>query len=332
MWDSSDGIPDFQADFGFAHEFTPFSFNGSFSPVPPAPGSTSRETHALRLAVNGTDASGIEAAVNLVPRGAPMPSSNCIVSFDLWMNYPGGAGGVNSTGSTQHALFGFGNPGTNANWPLAKNSTVGVWFCVTGEGGDSRDYRAYRGHSSGSIDVTGAQSGMMASNNAASLYQQLFPTSRFETPGSPGKEWVRVELHRTNGLIHWVMNGQRIAIVSNSDPGYETFMLGLCDLFKSVANPVQDAFVLFDNILVEDTSDAERVLSTGVKPGGGLQFTFSAIPGVDYEVDRSTNLTVWEVEQTLRTNRPPLRMTAPLQEGPLFYRVRRVLGEGHPVQ
>lgn len=328
VWDSSDGIPDFQADLSFDHAFTPYSFNGSFSPVAPAPGSGSDEMHALRLAVNGKDASGGEAAVNVVTGGVQVPSSNWIVSFDLWMNYPGGAGGVNSTGSTQHALFGFGHPATNANWPLAKSATVGVWFGVSGEGGDSKDYRAYRGQSNGPLDLTGSQSGMIASNNTASVYQQLFPATRFETSGSPGKEWVHVELHQTNGLIHWVMNGQRIATVTNSGPGYETFMLGVCDLFKSVANPVQDAFVLFDNVLVEDTGGVERILSTAVKAGGELEFTFSAIPGVDYEMAHSSNLASWGEAQILRTNRPPLRVAVPLQQGPGFYRVRRFPGAG----
>ena len=328
LWDSSDGIPDFQADFSFVHEFTPYPFNGAFSAVPPAPGSSSSETHALRLAVNGNDASGIEAVINVFPISLPVLPLNCIVSFDLWMNYPGGAGGVNSTGSTQHALFGFGHHGTNVNWPLSKTGTTGVWFGVSGEGGDSRDYRAYRGQSNGSLDLTGAQSAMTASNNTAFVYQQLFPASRFETTGSPGKEWVHVELHRTNGLLQWIMNGQRIATVANVSSEADTFVLGLCDVFKSIANPVQDAFVLFDNILVEDTSGAERVLSTRMKAGGELEFTFSAIPGVDYEIARSTDLTAWEAEQTLSTNRPPLRMIAPLQPGPVFYRVRRVLDAG----
>jgi hypothetical protein len=328
LWDSSDGIPDFTADLSFGHMLAPYSFNGSFSPVPPAPGSGSDEMHALRLAVNGKDASGVEAAVNAVPGGVQMPRSNCIVSFDLWMNYPGGVGGANSTGSTQHALFGFGRPETNANWPLAKTGTVGVWFGVSGEGGDSRDYRAYRGQSNGSLDLTGSQSSMVASNNTASIYQQLFPATRFETPGSPGKEWVRVELHRTNGWIHWVMNGQRIATVTSSGPGYETFMLGVCDVFKSVANPVQDAFLLFDNVMVEDTGGAEQVLSTGIKVESELEFTFSAIPGVDYEIAYSTNLGAWGEAQILRTNRPPLRVSVPLQPGAGFYRMRRLPGAG----
>ena len=319
--DSADGVPDFQADFSFTHKFTPYLFNGAFSAVPPAPGSS--EDHALRLAVNGNDASGIEAAINVFPIRLPVLVSNWIVSFDLWMNYPGGAGGASSTGSTQHALFGLDHTGANVNWSLAKSGTDGVWFGVSGEGGDSRDYRAYRGQANGALDLTGAASSMTASNNIVPAYQQLFPAGRFETAGSPGKEWVHVELHHTNGLVHWIMNGQRIATVTTTSLGPGTLMLGLSDVFKSIANPVQDAFVLFDNVMVEETGGAERVLSTGLRPDGKLEFTFSAIPGVEYEIDRSSDLSAWETARTVSTNRPPVKVVAPSAPGPVFYRVKR---------
>ena len=86
------------------------------------------------------------AAVNIYPKGQSF-SGNFALKFDLWLNYPGGAGGINSTGSTEFAIFGLNHLGTQVNWvPATASSSDGVWFGMDGEGGTSEDYRAYLGN------------------------------------------------------------------------------------------------------------------------------------------------------------------------------------------
>src|SRR5206468_2818645 len=126
-------------------------------------------------------------------------SGNFALKFDMWLHYPGGSGGAGAAGSTQHAIFGINHLGTNANWAApSASASDGLWFGVDGEGGESKDYRAYAGNLAGTeTDLTAT---LTASNNSATIYQNLFPASRFETAGSPGKNWVEVEVRYTNNV------------------------------------------------------------------------------------------------------------------------------------
>src|SRR5206468_12068411 len=98
------------------------------------------------------------------------------------------------------------------------SSSDGLWFAVDGEGGTSTDYRAYAGKLSGTQTelIGSAASGLAESNNAAAIYQTLFPASRFETAGSPGKTWVEVEVRQTNNIIQWLLDGTLVAQRSNT--------------------------------------------------------------------------------------------------------------------
>ncbi len=327
MAGGTDGSADYALNWAYDHGYSPFACNRLFSAIPAAPGSEEDEHRALRLQVNANDATGAEAAVNVWPLHLPALRSNYLVSFDLWINYPGNAGGNSSTGSTQHALFGLGHTGQFLNWPLADTGSDGVWFAVSGEGGDTKDYRAYRGQPGAApLDLTGPGASMIAANNSALPFQQLFAAGKFETSGSPGKNWVRMELHATNEAVLWFADGRLLAAVPNPHSNSGTLMLGLADLFKSIANPAQDSFALFDNLTVEETSGGERLLWAGFRAPRQFELSLSAVPGQAYWLQRSTNLVDWEPPAEFVTNRPPLFMrdaaasTAPAS---VFYRIQR---------
>ena len=287
FWGAANGIPDYTADWAFDYGATPYTFNGVTGLIPPAPNSPDGSTRGVRFTANNNDANAFTAAVNIYPKGQSF-SGNFALKFDLWLDYPGSAGGINSTGSTEFAICGIDHLGTQVNWvPASASSSDGVWFAVDGEGGTSEDYRSYLGNLSGTqIDLTAAgTSGLTASNNTATIYQNLFPASRFETAGAPGKDWIEVELRQTNSTVLWLMDGTVVAQRANTSIFTSgNIMLGFMDPFASIANPAEDAFVLFDNVLVEDLSAAalqppaitSQPASQSVSNGFNVTFTVGA--------------------------------------------------------
>jgi hypothetical protein len=276
--------------------------------------------------VNNNDTTGSIAAVNIYPKGCVF-SNDFALKFDMWINYPGGIAGVGSTGSTEHAIFGLNHVGMQINWAAPSGSSSdGVWFAVDGEGGTSRDYRAYVGNPVGTpTELTGTSSGLVATDAASAFFQTLFPSSRAETSGAPGKQWVQVELRQTNNNHLWLMDGTVVAQRTNSSAYRNgTIMLGFMDLFSSIANPAENAFVLFDNVRVEDLSQPMRFLSAVRKPNGTFQMAASAMLGRSCFLEASTNLLDWEsVASVVPTNAPVLFNDPALSTGQRFYRLKQ---------
>lgn len=327
FWGASNGIPDYSVDFAYDHGVTPYTFNGVTALIPPAPNSVDGSTRAVRLAVN-QDLTGALAAVNLYPVNLAV-GGDVALKFDLWINYPGNALGGNSTGSTQHAQCGINHLGTNVNWATTSvPASDGLWFAVSGEGGDSRDYRSYVGNLAGSpVDLTGSPaSGLVGTNHTAAVFQALFPGSRFETAGAPGKNWVEVELRQVRGILTWLMNGTVIASRANTS-GFTngTVMLGLMDVFSSVANPARDSFVLFDNVRVEDLAPPIRFQSLARQPNGEVVLEMTSALGDSYWLDASADLTGWlPLAQVSATEQPAAFTDTNAAAGALrFYRARR---------
>ncbi len=254
---AANGTSDYTAEWDFNYNTYFSEFNESN--IPPAPNSTNGTTRGLRLTVNNNDAVQSTAGVSLYPKNQTF-SGAYKLKFDMWMNYPGVAGGSGAAGSTENAIFGLNHSGTRVNWHSA-NPSDGTWFTVMGEGGDSnnRDYRAYEGNLSGqapllSFTQTGfGVSGAVSANNTDLSFRNIFPSTTSETPGAPGKQWVEVEISQdANKILKWKMNGNLIAQRSNTSPFTNgTIMIGYMDIFGSIANPAEDAFVLFDNLRVE---------------------------------------------------------------------------------
>jgi hypothetical protein len=325
----SSGPPDYTVDFAFDYGATPYTFNGVTALIPPAPNSADGSTRGVRLTANNNDATAATAAVNLYPKNFSV-SNKFALKFDLWINYPGGAGGINATGSTQFAQFGINHAGTNVNWAApSASASDGVWFAVDGEGGTSADYRAYVGNPGGTqIDLSGSPgaSGLVATGNVASVFINLFPSTRFETAGSPGKNWVEVEIRQTNNFILWLMDGTVIAQRTNASSFTGgNLMLGLMDPFSSIANPARDCFVIFDNVRVENLAPPITFQNIARQANGNISLTVNSALGDAFTLESSTNLFAWQpVASLLMTNNPQnfLDATAPGQAA-LFYRARR---------
>lgn len=254
---SGNGIPDYTVDWAFDYSSYFSLFNGTT--IPAAPNSSNATTRGLRLTVNNNDANAATAGVSLYLKNRSF-SGAYRLTFDLWINYPGGPGGSGSTGSTEHFTCGLNHVGTRVNWdsPTA-NPSDGVWFAMDGEGGTTSDYRAYVGNPAGSPGLlTFANSGLSASGaagagNSDATWLGIFPPPTYESPGAPGKRWIQVELSQdANNVVTWRMNGHLMAQrVNLSSFTNGTVMLGYMDLFTSIASPAAAAFVLFDNVRVE---------------------------------------------------------------------------------
>ena len=325
---AANGVPDYSADFAFDYGVIPYTFNGVTALIPPAPNSHDGSTRGVRLAVN-RDAIATNAAVNLYPKNFSV-SGNFALKFDLWINYPGNAGGVGTgvAGSTQHGMFGINHLGTNVNWaPLSATASDGLWFAATGEGGDSSDYRAYAGNPGGTqINLTGSGGGLVGSNNTQAAFLTLFPTTRFETAGAPGKNWVEVELRYTNNIVVWLMDGTVITQRTNTSAFTSgNIMLGLMDVFPSIAAPARNSFVLFDNVRVENLAPPIQFTAITHQPNGDVALTLSSALGDSFQLETSTNLTTWQPLANLTATNQPLQFTdtSATAETLRYYRARR---------
>ena len=313
FWGAANNTPDYTVDFAFDYGLIPYTFNDVTALIPPAPNSLDATTRGVRLAVN-RDAIATNAAVNLYPKNFSV-TGNFALKFDLWINYPGNAGGVGSgvAGSTQHGLFGINHLGTNVNWPATTvPASDGLWFAAAGEGGDSRDYRSYVGNLAGTqTDFTGsATSGLIGTNNTQAAFQPLFPSPRFETAGAPGKNWVEVELRQTNNIIVWLMDGTVIALRTNTSAfASGNIMLGLMDVFPSIAAPARDSFVLFDNVRVENLAPPIQFTAITRQPNGHVALTLNSALGDSFRPETSTNLTTWQPLANLTATNQPLQFT-----------------------
>jgi hypothetical protein len=268
-WGAQDNLPDYTTNWAFNYGVAPYTYNGVTYLIPPAPNSANGTTLGLKLTVNNTN--GSDAGVNVYPAGQSF-SGNFALKFDLWVNYPGNAGGSGASGATQYALYGLNFTGTEVNWGATTGPSDGLWFGHDGDGGANRDYRAYVGAGGGAPEeLIGTASGLYQSNHLASIYQALFPSPPSETAGTPGKTWDQVELDQINGNLTLKMNGLTIAQRANTS-GYASgnIMLGLMDVFPSVADPASQCYVLFDNVRVEDLS-AAPILAPAItqQPQGG---------------------------------------------------------------
>jgi hypothetical protein len=249
---------------GAAGDFTAdFDFDYSSRGIPPAPNADGTTT-GLRLMVNNTDGVGAPDAVSVFPLDLTL-TTHRTVRFDLWLNYNGGPGG--GSGSTEFATFGLFHSGTEVCW--ANNpSSDGHWFAVSGEGGDSRDYRVYRGASLLGLSTGGYAAA--SQNHLDPFYQTLFPSPPFETAGAPGKQWVEVTISAHNGVVEWRIDGMLVAVRLEPDLNIGTLMLGCMDTYASIANPVADNFTLFDNVRVEGPDCDDDGLPDDDALAGGL--------------------------------------------------------------
>src|SRR5687767_1612771 len=246
--DSPLDVPDHTAEFGIDYGSTKVVINGVTNTIPAAPNSAGT-TRGLKLTINSR-IPGENAGVSLFPKGKHF-TGNYALRVDLWMNYPGAAFGAGSSGSTEFSTFGINHTGLHANWHNTETAGDGIWFAMAGEGGAAEDYRSYEWDGVTVISRPGLDGGLIGRDHGEAVFQERFPGTAFETAGAPGKRWVQVEVIQRDGNIIWKVDGYVIAERPNTSPNLEgNIMLGLMDVFPSIAVPAEDSFILFDNVRV----------------------------------------------------------------------------------
>jgi len=296
---SGNGTPDFSTNWAF--DYTNLSYRAfglsslaTTSTVPIAPSTTNGSKVGLKLTVNKNDATASAAGISLYPANLGA-LSNCVLRFDAWINYAGGPNGETASGTTEMMTCGLNHTGTRVNWlDGVASSSDGTWFAVDGEGGTGSptvgsynpgtDYRAFRGNGASGpthlnfptsgLGVNGAQSEDVVDK----VYRDLFCYPNYESPGTPGKHWVQVELSQYNGLLTWRMNGQVVAQRQNTSSFTSGLpMIGYLDPFASIANPAAENFLLIDNVRVYSIIDALLVATqpTSLTNAPGTTANFS---------------------------------------------------------
>jgi len=273
------GLGDYNVFFATNYAVNTYPRFGVNTLIPTAPSGAGGR--GVKMFVNKNDATAAVAAINIYPNISQPFSNDYAMKVDMFLGYNGPAAG--GSGSTEFALFGINHTGIETNWNAPSASTSdGAWFAVTGEGGAASDYRSFVGDSVGVEQrFTGVSGGFIDRDDSGSVDDevfygtggedptlfpalwQMFPTNTVgETPGVPGKQWVKVEVRqRTNSLgeftTTWLMNNYIIArhtnvslVVGVTNAG--TVMLGNMDNFASIANPAVDNYVIFDNLKVVD--------------------------------------------------------------------------------
>jgi hypothetical protein len=289
-WGAQDNLPDFTTNWAFNYGVVPYTYNGVTYLIPPAPNSAGGTTLGVKFTVNNTN--GSDAGVNIYPKGQFF-SNNFALKFDMWINYPGNAGGSGASGTTQYAIYGIDFAGDEVNWGAASGSSDGLFFANDGDGGAVRDYRAYvGGGGSPPTELIGTPaSGLYQSNHAAANFLALFPTPPSETAGTPGKTWDQVELDQVNGTLTLKMNGTIIAQRANpSIYTNGTIMLGLMDVFPSIADPAAECYVLYDNVRVENLSAPAIIAPKIVTPPQGGAFNAGATVTLAAQISGSSPL------------------------------------------
>jgi hypothetical protein len=283
---SSDGTPDYTAQFGYEYGTNRYILGTGASAttnfIPPAPTSVST-TKGLKLTVNKGDNLTNAAAVALFPNGQSF-SNDYSVRVDMWMNYNGFAGA--GSGSTEFATIGVNHTGTQVTWDNAAVPVGdGLWFAAAAEGGAARDYRAYDqigelpGAAGGFLDHDGnAAVDVEATDPGA---QMVFPAPPAESAGMAGKQWVQMEVRRFGGLTTWLMNGWVIGEHASTSFAGSNVMLGYMDIFASVANPRDQTYVIFDNLRVTNLTVQPSILTVAAndsdmsEPGNAGSFTIT---------------------------------------------------------
>ena len=286
--ESLDANPD--ATVFFAHDYSTDKFQvtrGASSEtlsVPKNPFDSGDTSLGLKMFVNSND-EGVEASVSAFPKDLSA-EGNYALRFEMFMSYNGPAFG--GSGSTEFVTMGVGHSGDLVAF-LDGNAAVdgdGTFFAVSGEGGSSRDYRAYVGdgfsvpefldEQSARVGFTDMDGDGVGEYNAfgGGPLERVFPFPPHETKGAPGKGWVQAEVRIVDGAVSWVLNGQIIATISADQALIDgnRVMIGYSDPFSSIADPGEENFVIFDNLRVVQLEAADELPLVGVSVPGSVQF------------------------------------------------------------
>jgi hypothetical protein len=218
-------------------------------------------TLGLKLEANMSSAipfTGTEA-ITLSPLGQYF-SGSYQLSFDMWMNYPIGGGGTTEF----MAAGGIGYDDTTVN--RAGYSGSGGWFAVDGDGGSSRDFRAYKDGQeqfaeSGQFLAGTSSAGGGAHNASDPYYSDLGGSTGL------GFAWHNVTITVDGGTALWAIDGLSIANlnpgIGNSFPLEGNISIGYMDIFSSTSTGDPTAFGLIDNLVVSSVPEPSTLLLLG---------------------------------------------------------------------
>jgi hypothetical protein len=246
-----------------------FGWDYSTLGIPKAPRTSGSSTLGLRMAANL--ATGATHALTLSPNGVNITDANrgVLLSFDMWVNangpFPDGG-----TGSTEFLTAGVGYDGTTLNRNAISGS--GAWFGVSGEGGASRDYRAYRNITEAAEPAVYTATTdpntdpVFFQDNLQPYYANKFPAlappaaqlanhpqQTGETdPGVVGFAWRKVDIIARGNSVTWRIDNLPIATLAagGSEPVTVTgrVHVGYMDPFASVSDNVNLSFGVVDNL------------------------------------------------------------------------------------
>ncbi len=264
-----DSSADWNINISSADTSVTFAFDYSTIGVPPAPNGGGT-TLGLRMAANIAAPTGTEA-VTLSPVNQNF-SGSYQLKFDMWINangpFPGGGGG-----STEFVTAGIGYDNLTVNKHLSSGN--GGWFAVSGEGGSSRDYRAYKNDGeqfaeSGQF-LAGTSSAGGGAHNASDPYYAdfgsisvsaavpdqtaLYPQQTGTTlAGTPAFAWHEVTVTVDGATALWSIDGLPIVqldpTIGAIFPLDGNISIGYMDPFSSVSDNANLSFGIIDNLVV----------------------------------------------------------------------------------
>ncbi len=261
------------------------------SPIPPAPHSDGT-TKGLRISVNKKDSEAARFAVNLFPKNQNF-SGNFVLKFDMFLAHSAYTDA--GVGTTEYGLFGINHSGNHVNWfalngtaqradflssAVGRDNSDGLFFALTGDGGAARDAVSLQGvaggaplpkmaDSSGGLTDRNSDGAIDSNTDVDTYFANVFPAGKFEEVGFAGKRWLAVEISQVGDLVTWKIDGHVIAQRTN-DTTFKsgTIMLGCSDPFTSISDPLEETFVLFDNVRVEPVRTVVVDTADNASPAG----------------------------------------------------------------
>ena len=275
-----------------------FNFDYATLGIPSAPHS-SGTTRGVQLKANL--ALGVVAALSLSPTNQSF-SGDHRLHFDGWINVNGPLPG-GGAGSTEFLTAGIGTAGNRTEWVGNGSTADGFYFSANGDGGSTdtatttADYNAYVG-ATVQAAATGdywAGTGTTARGNGNVYYTSAFPTGQAAptlqqttypqqsgnlNPGTFGLAWHDVIVSRRGSTVDWVVDGIRLATISNATFTASNVFVGFWDPFPSLSSNSVINFGLVDNVRVEVPAVAPaftlQPIAQTVKLGTNVTFTAGA--------------------------------------------------------
>jgi hypothetical protein len=304
------------AEFGFD-----YSTFGIPAPPGNAPTDTFGMRLRANVPADTSRPAGVLSGLSMSPTGQNF-GTNFKAEFYAWSNFFGSANpqgladNANSEGGTANTLFAIGTSGTvpiaagNPN-AIAGSNVDGIAFATTADGGIGSDWRVFPKSSTAlpgttpNVYAAAPAGSATASSNGDAFYTPKFPTQTAPAiqhtiastefggdaadvmagnmqTGSFGFAWHKVTLTKSNGLVTWDIDDNRIAQFDASalTLGGNNIALGQSDVNGTTARHPSLVFTVFDNLTVTDV------------PAAGLLGDFNSdgkVDAGDYDTWRKNN-------------------------------------------